>query len=44
MNFQNTVIVIVGAYSTGQYLAPAFISRGYQCIHVQPGETINPYF
>lgn len=44
MNANNKIIVIVGAYSTGQYLAPAFISRGYQCVHIQPGKIINPYF
>ena len=44
MNVNNKIIVIVGAYSTGQYLAPAFISRGYQCVHIQPGKIINPYF
>ncbi|MFT4059528.1 MAG: ATP-grasp domain-containing protein [Legionella sp.] len=44
MNINNKLIVIVGAYSTGQYLAPAFISRGYQCVHIQPGTMINPYF
>lgn len=44
MQENNKLIVIVGAYSTGQYLAPSFISRGYQCIHIQPGKTINPYF
>lgn len=44
MNITRKLIVIVGAYSTGQYLAPAFISRGYHCIHIQPGKTINPYF
>lgn len=44
MNVNDKIIVIVGAYSTGQYLAPAFISRGYQCVHIQPGKIINPYF
>jgi predicted ATP-grasp superfamily ATP-dependent carboligase len=44
MNVNNKIIVIVGAYSTGQYLAPAFISKGYQCIHVQPGATISPFY
>ncbi|HAT7072517.1 TPA: ATP-grasp domain-containing protein [Legionella pneumophila] len=44
MHLNNKLIIIVGAYSTGQYLAPAFISRGYQCIHIQPGTTISPYF
>lgn len=44
MNLNNKIVVIVGAYSTGQYLAPAFISRGYQCVHIQPGKTISPYF
>lgn len=44
MNVNNKIVVIVGAYSTGQYLAPAFISRGYACIHVQPGKTLEDYF
>jgi predicted ATP-grasp superfamily ATP-dependent carboligase len=44
MNINNKLIVIVGAYSTGQYLAPAFISRGYQCIHIQPGTTVSPFY
>jgi predicted ATP-grasp superfamily ATP-dependent carboligase len=44
MNVNNKIIVIVGAYSTGQYLAPAFISKGYQCIHVQPAASISPFY
>lgn len=44
MNINNKIILIVGAYSTGQYLAPAFISKGYQCIHVQPGATISSFY
>lgn len=44
MKYQKKVIVIVGAYSTGKYLAPNFIARGYQCIHIQPGENLNAYF
>ena len=44
MKIQKKVIIIVGAYSTGQYLAPNFIARGYPCVHIQPGKVINPYF
>lgn len=44
MNVNTQIIVIVGAYSTGQYLAPAFISKGYQCIHIQPGATISSFY
>jgi len=34
MKLQKTAIVIVDAYSTGRYIAPAFVGRGYPCIHV----------
>lgn len=44
MRVQKEVIVIVGGYSTGQYLAPNFVARGYQCVHVQPGANLIPYF
>lgn len=34
MKYQKQVIIIVGAYSSGYKLAPAFLGRGYQCIHI----------
>lgn len=43
MNVNSKIVVIVGAYSTGRFLAPAFISRGYQCVHIHPGKMINSY-
>lgn len=30
-------VVIVGGYSTGQFLSPFFKGHNYSCIHVQPG-------
>ena len=38
MKFKKQVCVIVDAFSTGKYLAPAFID--YNCIHVQSSENI----
>ncbi|MEM7173970.1 MAG: hypothetical protein AAF380_01785, partial [Bacteroidota bacterium] len=35
IKWERKVVVIVDGYSTGRYLAPAFSSRGYTCIHVQ---------
>lgn len=35
MRVQKQAIVIVDVASNGQYLAPAFIGRGYQCIHIE---------
>ncbi|TXI92659.1 MAG: hypothetical protein E6Q33_06235 [Neisseriales bacterium] len=34
MKYQKQAIIIVGAYSSGYKLAPAFLGRGYQCIHI----------
>ena len=37
-------VVIVDAYSTGRFLAPALHKRGYDCIHVQSESLIPPIF
>ena len=35
------VFIIVDAYSTGKYLAPAFCAQGYECIHIQSKMLLN---
>ena len=37
-------IAIVDAFSTGKYLAPRFMEKGYQCIHIQSMPVIPPIF
>lgn len=37
-------VVIVDAYSTGQYLAPQFKTRGFTCLHVQSTDQIPKIF
>lgn len=44
MRFQNKVIVIVGAYSTGAYYAPNFVARGYPCVHIHPYPDVGDFF
>jgi len=41
MKFQKHAIIIVGAYSSGYKLAPAFLGRGYQCIHIDINNEIS---
>lgn len=35
------VIVIVGAYSTGKFLASVFNGYGYQCVHIHPYQDMD---
>jgi biotin carboxylase len=44
MSFKKSVCVIVDAYSTGKYLAPAFRGRGYDCIHIKSSRVLPNYF
>lgn len=34
MKLQKRIIVIIDAYSSGKFLAPAFFGHGYACVHV----------
>lgn len=42
--YNHRVCVIVNAMSTGAYLAPTFISFGYQCVHVRSLQERNKAF
>lgn len=39
---QKSVVVIVGAYSTGKFLAAMFAGNGYRCIHIEPCPDLHP--
>lgn len=40
MKHNNHVCVIVDPYSTGKYIAPALLSRGYRCIYIQSSKKL----
>ena len=40
MKFEKNACVIINAYSTGKFLAPAFIGNGYPCIHIKSDPTL----
>lgn len=42
MKFQKKICLIVDAFSTGKYLAPALRSHGYQCIHIISSKMLPP--
>ncbi|MBJ7553535.1 ATP-grasp domain-containing protein [Marinomonas spartinae] len=44
MFFKKNIIIIVDAYGTGQYIAPGFISRGFDCIHIRSSDKIPPRY
>ena len=44
MTFKKTVCVVVDAYSTGKYYAPAFRGKGYECIHIQSSLVLSGRF
>ncbi|KXG83289.1 ATP-grasp domain-containing protein [Pseudomonas mosselii] len=44
MIFKKNVVVVVDAYSIGSLIAPAFISRGYECIHVRSTDNVNAFY
>ncbi len=43
MKHNNHVCVIVDPFSTGKYIAPALISRGYKCVHIQSSKNLPSY-
>ncbi|MDF5832674.1 ATP-grasp domain-containing protein [Pseudomonas syringae] len=44
MIFKKNVVLVVDAYSIGSLIAPAFISRGYECIHVRSTNNVNEFY
>jgi len=42
--FKKNIILIVDAYSTGSLIAPAFISRGFECVHVRSTADVNAFY
>lgn len=42
MRFGKIVCVVVDAYSTGKYIAPALKGRGYESIHIQSSPNLPP--
>lgn len=42
MMMKRDTVLIVDAYSTGAFLAPAFIAHGIQCVHVRSSAQIRP--
>lgn len=44
MIFKKNVVLIVDAFSIGSLIAPAFMSRGYECIHVRSTDNINEVY
>lgn len=44
MIFKKNVVLVVDAYSIGSLIASAFMSRGYECIHVRSTDNINPFY
>lgn len=44
MIFKKNVVLVVDAYSTGNLIAPSFISRGFECVHVRSTADVNEYF
>jgi len=44
MIYKKNVVLVVDAYSIGSLIAPAFISRGYECIHVRSTDNVNAFY
>ncbi|PWU28549.1 hypothetical protein DK254_22275 [Pseudomonas sp. RW407] len=44
MIFKKNVVLVVDAYSIGSLIAPAFMSRGYECIHVRSTDNVNAFY
>lgn len=44
MIYKKNIVVIVDAYSIGSLIAPAFISRGFECVHVRSTAHVNAFY
>ncbi|MGR2706148.1 hypothetical protein B7453_01685 [Pseudomonas sp. IB20] len=44
MIYKKNIVLIVDAYSIGSLIAPAFISRGYECVHVRSTAEVNGFY
>ncbi|WP_028622877.1 hypothetical protein [Pseudomonas sp. Ant30-3] len=44
MIYKKNIVVIVDAYSIGSLIAPAFISRGFECVHVRSTDHVNEFY
>lgn len=41
LRYEKLICIVVDAYSTGKYFAPAFKGRGYQSIHIQSSTNLS---
>lgn len=44
MIFKKNIVLVVDAYSTGSLIAPSFISRGLECVHIRTTSEVNSFF
>lgn len=44
MIYKKNIVLIVDAYSIGSLIAPAFISRGFECVHVRSTANVNAFY
>lgn len=44
MIYKKNVVLIVDAYSIGSLIAPAFISRGLECVHLRSTANVNEFY
>jgi len=42
--YKKNVVLIVDAYSIGSLIAPAFISRGFDCVHLRSTANVNEFY